>query len=331
MHPRLIDGILITAYIAMHGWMLLVVVVLGVVADLALPEMSYSSFATAIALYAVSARWPLGRVWGWYVIVAGVPVATGLLWHGLTDEWGSMVDGLDLFGVLAIMLGATTRARLERREAWTALMRERLESAAAGERARIAAEMHDVVSHSLSVMIALANGAATGWEQHPARAREALRHLSDVGATAIRDTRRILDVLSDGDDQTSRCSVNLPESLDDLIETFRTAGLPVALFCTGSLDTLDDALSLTVYRIVQESLTNTLRHAKEPSQVEVVLDRDADRMVITTSDDGQTVHHPRLGGHGLVNIEQRAAARPRRVGGWCTRVWLPIEPQDPDR
>lgn len=370
-HPRLIDGLIIGVYVVMHVWMLLVVrpthgpavliaVVLSAVAltrrrqrpksvlmvvtglavlvGLLLPELSYSSLAIAIALYEVSTRWQLSRVWGWYVTVAVFPLATRLPWQVLTGEWLSTVHALDLFGVFAVVLGAGTRARRERREASAALMRERLERAAAGERARIAAEMHDVVSHSLSVMIALANGASTGWRQHPARAREALRHLSDVGATALRDTRRILDVLCEGEDHPSHTAIQLPQSLDDLIDTFRAAGLPVTISRTGSMGDLDAALASTVYRIVQESLTNALRHSKEPNRVEVVLHRDADQMVITTTDDGRTDRDPMREGHGLVSIAERAAAfggesesGPRPDDGWCTRVWLTTGTAEPKR
>ncbi|WAA65622.1 sensor histidine kinase [Microbacterium oxydans] len=254
--------------------------------------------------------------------------------------------GLRPTSLVALALGIAVRASRSRRMAIEEVIALREDRAAAMERARITAEMHDVVAHSVTVMIALAGGAAAGWEKHPERARHALDQLSTVGANTLEEMQRILRVLRENDDDLDRnlqsSGHDLP-SLDELVEVFRTAGLPVALtVCPsehGPLPDADPALRTTVYRIVQEALTNALRHARDASRVDVEVVYLESHITVTVTDDGHgAALGPSVGaGVGLRAMRERAAAfhgefeagpmltsgdqsRP----GWRTRVSLPV-------
>lgn len=248
--------------------------------------------------------------------------------------------------LVAIALGVAVRANQSRRTAIEELVALREDRAAASERSRIAAEMHDVVAHSVTVMVALAGGAAVAWERHPERARNALDQLGTVGAHTLEEMQRILRLLREHDGDLDRnlesSGHNLP-SLEELAEVFRTAGLPVELTITaaklsGEAANPDPALQTTVYRIVQEALTNTLRHARDVTRVEVEVVEGEDLITVTISDDGRgTKPGPSMGaGLGLRAMRERAAAFHGEFeagplptagldsgSGWRTRVSIP--------
>jgi signal transduction histidine kinase len=150
--------------------------------------------------------------------------------------------------------------------------------AAATERARISREMHDVVAHSLTVMVALADGAKALGAKDPALAGEALDELTETGRAALADMRRVLGVLRDPDGSAAPLTPteDVP-SLEDIVERFRHAGLPVRLVRVGAQPDPDPGLRQTAHRIVQESLTNVLRYAPvTPSVVVEIARRDSD-------------------------------------------------------
>ena len=144
------------------------------------------------------------------------------------------------------------RGRGERRAALANLVNERIEHAASLERARIAAEMHDVVAHSISVMVALANGADAGWSAHPERARAAVGKIIVVGRDALIDIHRVLQILRDADADLDgnlhESGPNLP-TLEQLAATYRDAGLPVELIQRGHALPDDPALRLSLIHI----------------------------------------------------------------------------------
>ncbi|WP_157887412.1 sensor histidine kinase [Frondihabitans sp. PAMC 28766] len=216
--------------------------------------------------------------------------------------------------------------------------------ATAAERARIAREMHDVVAHSLSVVVRLSDGAEAVAESDPARSREAVRQIGEVGRESLRDMRRLLGVLRDGegDDSPELGPQPTLAELDHLVETYRATGLPVAVQQSGTPPT-DAGVQVAVYRAVQESLTNALRYSREPNRVLVQLDYTRG-VAIEVTDDGLNLGPmASVGtGRGLVGLRERAAvfggtveAGPRidpttgqDGGGWRVRVILPPARED---
>lgn len=185
---------------------------------------------------------------------------------------------------------------------------QQAELATAHERSRIAREMHDIVSHSLTVMITLAEGSAAAAPREPQKSAETMRLVAETGRTALGDMRRMLGVLTDSQTGGGRL---LPqpgwEELPDLIEQFRVAGLPITLQTRGSA-VADPAAQLTVYRIVQEGLTNVLRHAPGADNVHVDVHHDGTVVEITVRDDAPPSGIPATTqGHGLVGMRERLA------------------------
>ncbi len=170
----------------------------------------------------------------------------------------------------AVAFGTSVRARrlhigdlIERANSLARDRHQQTELAAARERARIAREMHDVVAHSLTVMVALADGARASATKNPALADQALCELSSTGRQALTDMRRVLGVLRDIDepDDAPRQPVNTDPDTATAIEQFRMAGLPIRVTQSGPAPDLDPSTRYTVHRVVLEALTNVLRYA----------------------------------------------------------------------
>ncbi|MEV6879175.1 sensor histidine kinase [Amycolatopsis sp. NPDC051128] len=213
--------------------------------------------------------------------------------------------------------------------------------AVAEERGRIARELHDVVAHAVSVMVVQADGASYAIQSDPELAQRALQTISETGRGALGELRRLLDVLrSDDGDGEPRVPQPDAHALADLAERMRASGVPVEL----EIDELGDlpaGVSLGVYRIVQESLTNTLKHAGRGATAAVRVRRTGDLVEVLVSDDGagrvpQLVpagrRDPRLpGGNGLIGMRERAhvyggtlEVGPAAGGGWQVRAALPV-------
>ena len=210
--------------------------------------------------------------------------------------------------------------------------------AAADERARIAREMHDIVSHSLTVMVTLAEGSAATTADDPARAAEGMRLVAETGRTALTDTRRMLGLLDTHPRGTASLAPQ-PGSVElaTLVDSFRDAGLPVSFTLHGQ-SVIDPARELAVYRVVQESLTNVLRHAKSPTAVAASVDYTSENVAITVTDDGAATPGAAVsaGGRGLAGMRQRAAlysgsleSGPTRGGGWRVAVVLGTDSPTP--
>ncbi|GAA3192393.1 histidine kinase [Dactylosporangium siamense] len=300
--------------------------------------------AVLISMFAVVKYRPQ-LVWG---ILAGVGAALGVV-------IGSAVEArrTDNFGTIAWVVGALTVAvwfsaygvrtrrlyvaSLEERAATLERERDHLARlAVADERAAIARELHDVVAHSLSVMIVQADGAGYTLDPSASRARQALDTIAATGRDALEDMRRVVSVLrgaTPGTD-TSRRRVGLAE-LDRLVER---AGLRVDLDTVGTPTGLSVAEELTAYRIVQESLTNTLRHAGPDAKVTLRLEYTSGLIAIEATDDGAgrpaAAAATTRGGHGLVGMRERVAlhggtvtAGPRFDGGWSVTATIPRAPR----
>lgn len=207
------------------------------------------------------------------------------------------------------------------------------------ERNRIAREMHDVVAHSLSVMIALSDGARVVLQRDPDRAAGVLDELSSTGRGALADMRRVIGVLRDGSD-APLAPQPASSTLAEMLEGFRVAGLPLKVTSTGPALPGNAAFQLTVYRIVQESLTNVLRYGRAVTRVHVEISRDGDTARIKVTDNGQLIDAKRdaIGsGQGLRGMGERAAiydgsvyAGPGPHGGWVVHAILTIPEQATD-
>jgi signal transduction histidine kinase len=292
--------------------------------------------AGLVALYTVATLSPR-RVALLAAAVAELGVLAASAVHGGTVA-RSMVF-LTALVAAAFFLGTNIRTRrqylaalVERAHRLEYERDQRAAMAVAAERASIAREMHDVVAHSLAVMITLADGAALKGRTEPDRATDAMRLVSETGRQALDETRRLVHVLrSERPGRPLAPQPGLPQ-LDALLEQVRGTGLRADLTVTGRPFPVPDGAQLAAYRIVQEALTNTLKHAHRASRAHVVV-RYLDGVVaLEVTDDGE----PQPGaephaGHGIVGMRERAAlydgsvlAGPYGGGrsGWCVRARL---------
>jgi signal transduction histidine kinase len=206
--------------------------------------------------------------------------------------------------------------------------------AAAAERARIAREMHDIVAHHLTVMITLSDAAVAASPRSPERATEVMRSVSATGRRALADTRRLLGGLRQGNAQDPAAALApVPDltQLDALIEQVRSAGLETTVEIHGQAPDVPAGVQLTVYRLVQEALTNTLKHAGPGARVSVSLSCANDVIDLEVRDSGVMPHRPSADGAGLRGMRERAAvyqgtleAGPGETGGWVVRADLRI-------
>jgi signal transduction histidine kinase len=222
-------------------------------------------------------------------------------------------------------------AALEERAARAETEREeRARLAVLDERTRMAREMHDVVAHSLTVIVSQAQGGLYVARTDPGRAAQALGTIAEAGRQALNDMRGLLGVLrSDPAPWDPQPTLReLPELLDGV----RRSGLTVRYVEAGAAHELARAAELALYRLVQEALTNTIRHAGPRADVEVRLDWTEDAVEVTVSDNGQVAAVPFDGdaGHGLVGMRERVAvvggsvtAAPGPSGGFVVRARLP--------
>jgi signal transduction histidine kinase len=213
--------------------------------------------------------------------------------------------------------------RLEREAA------QRAELAASDERARIAREMHDIVAHGLSVMIVQADGAGYAVQRDPGAASRALGTIAATGRESLTEMRRMLGLLRHDDGSGSRPQPGIAD-LAFLVDQSRAAGMDVTVDATG-LPELGAGVALTVYRVVQEGLTNVRKHAGPQAHVRVAVVAHDDELCVEVSDDGRGPLDEDESGHGLIGMRERVAvhggrlhAGPRPGGGFLLRAELPM-------
>jgi len=318
------------------------VVGLGTVAYawLGYPE-SAGGLGVLIAIYTVAAHVPLREA---IVAAAIYVVGMGLSLIGFSRDTGLALDvlfGDFLVNLLALILAWTVGVTVRTRRAYVAslearaelLEREREENArlaVALERGRIAREMHDVVAHNVSVVVVQAAAAERLIESDPERARQAMRDVAATGRQALAEMRQLLGVLRDdavSDDLGPQPGV---AELRALAATVEDAGLQVELSVQGDERPLPASAALSVYRIVQEALTNSLRHAG-PARARVILRYLPDALEVQVSDNGNGGTPPgEHGGHGLIGMRERVAlfggeltAGPRPEGGYVVVARIP--------
>jgi signal transduction histidine kinase len=209
---------------------------------------------------------------------------------------------------------------------------ERARTAVTEERARIARELHDVVGHSVSVMTVQASAVRRLLRPEQKREREALLIVERTGREALAEMRRMVGVLRRPEEGPALAPQPSLEHVERLVEQAREAGLSVELRVEGDPQPLPAGVDLTAYRLVQEGLTNALKHARAERAQVVVCYGDGD-LEVTVSDDGRGAGSGDGGGHGLVGMRERVAvfggeleAGPRAEGGYRLRAKLPVFP-----
>ena len=316
---------------------------------------SVGVLALIIALYALAVYRSARAAWLWTVI--GTLTATlGAVAGGLLDLAVLFVAflGYGMIFVIATLTGISVGNRsryltaiLDRAAQLARERDQQAQLATASERARIAREMHDIVAHSLTVMIALADGASSVATSNPDRAKDAMAHVSEIGRTSLTDMRRVLGVLLEASNETSELGTGEPaplapqptfDELRPLVDSYRAAGLPITLTVSGAVPA-ESTAQLTVFRVVQEALTNALRYARSPSRVDVLIDFTNPAVAgVTVLDDGLPaepgVVTASLGsGRGLIGMRERVALYGGSVEagavsprGWRVRASIPVDP-----
>ncbi|GAB3284479.1 histidine kinase [Kineosporia babensis] len=192
--------------------------------------------------------------------------------------------------------------------------------AAQAERTAIARELHDIVAHSVTVMLLGVRGARDSVRSNPDLAEEALRRVEKSGEESMAELRRMLHVLREPDAASTQQATGRPSStidlapaptasrIPDLVQQHRQAGMPVTLQLTGITREAPPGIELTAYRIVQEGLTNVLKHAQDPSRVRVELNYQGEQLHVMVEDDGRTAASIVSNGHGLRGLRERVSA-----------------------
>lgn len=295
--------------------------------------------STALVLILVVAVFACGRYAARPTAYAAVPLACALVLvaagpdpdQTVADSWGWSLNTLWVFA-----LGAWFRHERLLRDQASAASESRSQAEAARERLSVARELHDVLSHSLAVVVIQAELADTLLDTDPARTRAAVRQVAAIARTALTDTRGIVELLRDpGAEPSSSPSLGL-QDVPALVGRVRESGLPVTLTMSSPVPSLSADVAATAYRVVQEALTNVLRHAG-PVPTQVSVQRAQGTVVIDVHDDGHAEDRdqdrmlaPAQSGHGLTGMRERVSScggdlvsGPSRDGGFRVRAVLP--------
>jgi len=321
LSPILCFGVI--AFVALAQWLLagpqwadvsVLIALYWVALDGSLIEVALAAGTVELGAIMAAVRWSPSEPLKVWVGLSGLATAAGVL--GVTIRQRR--------ALLASLHEKAARLEFERDQ------QGRL--AAAAERARIAREMHDIVAHNLSVMIALAEGATYAMDASPERAAEATRRVSATGREALVEMRRLLGVLREESEAQPLEPQPSLDRLDELLARVNAAGIPVTMDLDGDPRELADGVQLTVFRVAQEALTNTLKHADRPTCAHLALSCRSGVVELEVVDTGSGRAVAHAGGRGLHGMRERAAtyggkleAGPRPQGGWRVHLWL-----DPD-
>ncbi|WP_420895890.1 sensor histidine kinase [[Actinomadura] parvosata] len=293
-----------------------------------------ANLAVLVALWGVACqcafRWALAAC-----LVAELGVFLALL------NWEVPTFGMFFSGSILVVtvwvtgLYANTRRRYlegleERAERAERERDQQARMAAAAERARIARELHDVVAHNVSVMVVQADGAGYALDSDPEQARLAVRNISKTGRAALAEMRRLVGVLRENEGGSTDYTPQ--PGLGQLEELVRGSAVPASLRVGGAPAELPEGQQLTVYRIVQEALTNALKHGGPGVEATVEIDYLGSELVVRVTDNGRGAAAPASpGGHGLIGMRERVgmyggavSARPRQGGGFEVLARLPM-------
>ncbi|MFF3456263.1 sensor histidine kinase [Streptomyces sp. NPDC002730] len=298
------------------------------------------AMSAVIALYTVASR--TDRPTTWRVGLLTMAVLTGAAMFFGSTPWYTQ-ENLGIFAWTG-MAGAAGDAVRSRR-AFVDAIRERAERAertreeearrrVAEERLRIARDLHDVVAHHIALVNVQAGVAAHVMDRRPDQAKEALAHVREASRSALNELRATVGLLrQSGDPEAPTEPAPGLDVLDELVITFRQAGLPVEVARADDGIRLPAAVDLAVYRIIQEALTNVRKHAGTDAKAEVSVVRVGHTVEVTVLDNGAGAEGPTDGGgHGLLGMRERVTAlggtltaAPRYGGGFRVQAILPVK------
>jgi signal transduction histidine kinase len=276
------------------------------------------------------------------LVVAVLAMAT----IGLNDGFGARSDGItvEIFVFASWGLGRAIRRRetaadelREHAQQLEARREEQEQEALAGERTRIARELHDVVAHGVSVMVVQAQGAQRVLQREPSRATEALRSIESSGREALVELRRLLGVLRPDFEEDATSPQPGLDELGSLVDGVRNGGLAVDLEVEGTACPLPPGLALAAYRIIQEALTNVVKHA-QASRAHVAVRYLPNFIELEVSDNGRgtRLNNNRGLGHGLIGMRERTnlyggtlQAGPSDSAGYSVLARLPLSRESP--
>ena len=261
--------------------------------------------------------------------VALVLATTGMyLWFDPGDPMAGLFFPLAPYG-LGVAIAVQARRTAEAASVRAEIREQHAREAVMEERVRIARELHDMVAHSVTVMVIQAGVVRRRLDAGLDVDRDLLRGIESAGRDAVGELRRTLGLLRGEDAETAQPPAGL-DRLDELIAQVRDAGLTVTLRREGEPVPVPPAVDLSAFRIVQEALTNVLRHAG-PQRVTVTVGYRSDGLHLSVVNDGRPVPPPAPGGQGLIGMRERAAlfggeltAGPRAEGGFAVTTRLPL-------
>ncbi|CAL9435833.1 hypothetical protein SUDANB15_02128 [Streptomyces sp. enrichment culture] len=302
------------------------------------------AMCAVIALYTVASA--TDRPTTWRIGLLTMTVLTGTAMAAGPLPWYAQ-ENLAIFAWTGI--GATAGDAVRSRRAFVRAIRERAERAertreeearrrVAEERLRIARDLHDVVAHHIALVNVQAGVAAHVMDKRPDQAKEALAHVREASRSALNELRATVGLLrQSGDPEAPTEPAPGLDRLDELVGTFRSAGLRVEVARADQGTTLPAAVDLAAYRVVQEALTNVQKHAGNNAKAEVSVVRVGPHIEITVLDDGTGDHQDHVpggpgGGHGLLGMRERVTALrgtlttgPRYGGGFRVHAILPVK------
>ncbi len=313
--------------------LVVVVLVMGAFAAQSLildprPTPDVELIPALIAVYSVAAH---GERWVSFV-GGGLSLVAGLIWLGIDDFLlpTVMFGGAWFAGRLVQKRQLYAQAFAERARV---LERERdanARVAAAEERVRIAREMHDVLGHSVSVMVVQAGAERLALGQERPATREALLAIERTGREALAEMSRLLGILRKEGEALSLAPRPSLAQVDVLVQTVRDAGVPVELRVEGEQTDLPPGVDVSAYRIVQEALTNVVKHAG-PARAAVVVRYGRRTVEVEVTDDGRPSFNGNAGGYGLAGMRERVElhggtleAGRRNEGGFAVKACLPL-------
>ena len=303
-------------------------------------------FAVLLLTYTVGAWCPLRQAIAGLAVVATVIVVLGL-------SGAPGLDAVGVFGVIAEFAAgwaigvamrnrrAATEARVREADKRAEAERQSAARVLAEERLRIAQELHDVVAHSMSVIAVQAGVGAHVLDERPEQARAALEAISVTSRGTLTEMRRLLGVLRDSDGARSHAPAPGLADLPRLVDDVRAVGVPATLHVEGTADSVHAGIELSAYRVVQEALTNVLKHAGKPTRVDVTVRHRQGLLAVEVTDDGRglaarsrnggAAGAPEEGsGHGLVGMRERVelwggelSVGPAPGGGYRVTALLP--------
>ncbi|MES9523953.1 sensor histidine kinase [Streptomyces capoamus] len=289
------------------------------------------TFGAMLALYTVASVRPLRTALACAGCLAALWVYAGAVSH--SPSMASVLGQALLYCSVLVWFGHLARRTAELTRRLRAEQAERARRAVAEERGRIARELHDVVAHHMSVISVQAGLARFVFDSDPGKARGALGTIADTSGEALEELRRMLQVLREEDPEApERAPMPTLARLGELVDRVRGGGLPVDLAVTGTARPLPPGVELCAYRVVQEALTNALKHAG-PAHARVELRYGPHELTVRVTDDGEGADPARVptgSGHGLIGMRERAklyggtiSVGPRSGGGYEVRLALP--------